>query len=192
MRVHTLTLVLASLVVGAAGCAHVSHRPPVDPSVVIISPVGDTAISIVLPARGAYSCRRWLLYDTDGPMSRGCVQQIADTTWIAYQDTAGYHILAASRETLVPLDSLEPMAARLEAAITQRYGVPDTCASNSGTLSHWRWWRADPFTIQERVVDPSRVIAVRRGRVEVQAIPASATPCLTWVHAPLPQPPNKP
>ncbi len=185
-RVGAVVLALA----GTAGCARVTHRAPVDPTIVILAPVADTALSLVLPPRGDYLCRRWRLYDTDGPISRGCVQQVADTTWIAYQDTTGYHVLAASREALVPLDSLEPVAARLEAAITARYGVPETCSSNSGTLAHWRWWRADPYTIQERLVDPSRVIAVRRGRVEVQVIPADVTPCLTWIHAPLPQPPD--
>jgi hypothetical protein len=176
-------------VIVAAGCASGSGHPqrpaPADERV-IISPVEDTILSSFMPIRASYQCTSWLLYDQSGPMSIGCSATTGDTLWVVYQDTTTRALVATAKNVATPLDSLDAVAIRMENQLIIRFGNPDTCYPQAKTLRHWLWWPVGRYTVQLRIVDPSSVYAVRRGRVEVQAIPATATVCLTWVHEPLP------
>jgi hypothetical protein len=137
--------------------------------------------------RAAYVCQAMLLYETSGPKVQSCLRQTGDTTWLVDRDKDG-RVLAAGWEAMVPLDRLVDATAALEESMTQQYGPPDSCVSRTGTLRRWWWWPAGRYTVQTRLVDPSRLLAVRRGRLEVQAIPAEAVVCLTWVHTPASSP----
>jgi hypothetical protein len=174
----------AALVVGVA-CASSGPRNPFRPRV-IISPVQDTVLVNFMQPRGDYQCRTWLLYDQSGPSASGCSATTGDTLWVVYQDTTTHKIIAAAKNIAVPLDSLDAVAIQVENVLTIRFGIPDSCLPSSPTLRHWRWWRAGRYTVQSRIVDPTTVYNVRRGRVELQALPAEAVVCLTWVHEPLP------
>jgi hypothetical protein len=169
----------------AIACASSGPRNPFRPRV-IIEPVGDTVLANFMQLHGDYQCRVWLLYDQSGPPSTGCAATTGDTLWVVYQDTTTHKIIAAAKNIAVPLDSLDAVAIQVENVLTVRFGVPDSCLPSSPTLRHWRWWRAGRFTVQSRIVDPTSVYPVRRGRVELQALPAEAIVCLTWVHEPLP------
>jgi hypothetical protein len=179
------SLVVVAAMLMAVGCASSGPHNPFMPRV-IISPVSDTVFSSFMQVRGDYQCRTWLLYDQSGPAANGCFGTTGDTTWVVYQDTTTHAILAAGKIIAVPLDSLDTEAIRVQNILTIRFGNPDSCIPNSRTLRHWLWWRAGRYTVQSRIVDPTTVYAVHRGRVELQAIPASAVVCLTWVHEPLP------
>lgn len=162
--------------------ACVSHRPH---PVTIAAPVDSLA---TVPARymapsATYVCQSILLYETSGPKVQSCARQSGDTTWLVDRDKSG-RVLVAGWEAMVPLDQLAQVTETLEDALTQQYGPPDSCVSRTGTLKRWRWWPAGRYTVQARLVDPSRLYAVKRGRLEVQAIPAEAVVCLTWVHTP--------
>jgi hypothetical protein len=132
----------------------------------------------------AYVCQSQLLYEVSGPKVQNCVRQTGDTTWLVDRDKDG-HVVAAGWEAMIPLDQLSDATASMEDALTQQYGRPDSCISRTGTLKRWWWWPAGRYTVQARLVDPSPLYAVRRGRLEVQAIPAEAVVCLTWVHTPI-------
>lgn len=131
----------------------------------------------------SYVCQSMRLYETSGPKVQSCLRQTGDTTWLVDRDKDG-RVLVAGWELMVPLDQLDEVTDTKEDALTQQYGPPDSCVSRTGTLKRWRWWRAGRYTVQARLVDPSPLYAVKRGRLEVQAIPAEAVVCLTWVHAP--------
>ena len=132
----------------------------------------------------SYVCQSMLLYETSGPKVQSCLRETGDTTWLVDRDKDG-HVLAAGWEAMVPLDQLDEVTETLEDRLTQRYGPPDSCVSRTGTLKRWRWWPAGRYTVQARLVDPSPLYKVKRGRVEVQAVPAEAVVCLTWVHTPV-------
>jgi hypothetical protein len=185
---------LSSFVFAFVACASASAQSavvrsrakPLD-SRVIISPVDDTILDAFMPIRANYQCAPWLLYDLSGPMSVGCSATTGDTLWVVYQDTTMHALIAAAKNIAVPIDSLDAVAIRLENEMTIRFGSPDSCSPQAQTLRHWRWWPAGKYTVQLRIVDPTSVYRpVRRGRVEVQAIPVTATVCITWVHEPLP------
>jgi hypothetical protein len=180
---------MCAVVIGAAGCAsaHPQRARPAEPRV-IISPIEDTILSAFMPIRASYQCTPWLLYDQAGPMSNGCSATTGDTLWVVYQDTTMHAMVAAAKNVAAPLDSLDAVAIRMENELTIRFGNADTCRPQAKTLRHWLWWPAGRYTVQLRIVDPSSVYAVHRGRVEEQAIPATATVCLTWIHEPLPAP----
>jgi hypothetical protein len=135
----------------------------------------------------AYVCQSALLYETSGPKVQSCLRQTGDTTWLVDRDKKG-HVLAAGWEVMVPLDRLGDATAALEDDMSRQYGPPDSCVSRTGTLRRWWWWPAGRYTVQARLVDPSPLVPVRRGRLEVQAIPAEAVVCLTWVHTPASSP----
>jgi len=179
------SLIVCAATVAAIGCASSGPHNPFQPRV-IISPIADTILTDFMQPRGDYQCRIWPIYDRFGQVANGCTGTTGDTSWIVYQDTTTHAILAAGKNIAVPLDSLDAVAIRLENILTIRFGNPDSCVPYSPTLRHWRWWRAGGYTVQSRIVDPTTVYAVRRGRVELQAIPAEAVVCLTWVHEPLP------
>lgn len=132
----------------------------------------------------AYVCQSGLLYEQSGPSVERCLRQTGDTTWLLDRDKKSHRVVAAGWERLIPLDSLEGATVALEDELTARYGPPDSCVSRTGTLRRWLWWPAGRYTLQARLVDPSSLYAVRRGRLEVQAIPAEAIVCMTWVHTP--------
>lgn len=156
-----------------------SHRPRP-----ITIPAPDDSVPARYMARSAaYVCQSMPLYEVSGPKVQSCVRQTGDTTWLVDRDKQG-RVLAAGWELLVPLDQLTDVTASMEDALTQQYGAPDSCVSRTGTLRRWWWWPAGRYTVQARLVDPSSLYAVRRGRFEVQAIPAEAVVCLTWVHTP--------
>jgi hypothetical protein len=178
-------ILVCSVLVVAIACAHAGPRNPFQPRVVV-SPVGDTVVAGFMQLRGEYECRVWLLYDNAGPAANGCTGVTGDTSWIVYQDTITHAVIAAGKNIAVPIDSLDAVAIRVENMLTIRFGIPDSCIPNAQTLRHWRWWRAGRYTVQSRIVDPTTVRPVKRGRVEQQAIPAEAVVCLTWVHEPLP------
>jgi len=159
--------------------ACVSHRPH---PVTIAAPAESVPARYMAPS-ASYVCQSMLLYETDGPKVQSCMRQTGDTTWLVDRDKDG-HVLAAGWEAMVPLDQLADVATAREDALTRQYGPPDSCVSRTGTLKQWRWWRAGRYTVQARLVDPWPLSAVRRGRLEVQAIPAEAVVCLTWVHTP--------
>lgn len=170
----------------ATGHTTPEERPAPVETRVIISPVDDTILDAFMPIRAQYQCTQWLLYDRSGPMSTGCSTTTGDTLWVVYQDTTTRAIIATAKNVEVPLDSLDAVAIRWQNELTVRFKNADTCHPQTKTLRHWLWWPAGRYTVQLRVVDPTSVFKVRRGRVEVQAIPATATVCLTWVHEPLP------
>ena len=159
--------------------ACVSHRPH---PVTIAAPADNEPSRYMAPS-ASYVCQSMLLYETSGPKVQSCLRESGDTTWLVDRDKDG-HVLAAGWEAMVPLDRLVDATTALEDALTQRYGPPDSCVSRTGTLKQWLWWPAGRYTVQARLVDPSPLYAVRRGRLEVQAIPAEAVVCLTWVHTP--------
>jgi hypothetical protein len=159
--------------------ACVSHRPR---PVTIAAPVDSVPARYMAPS-ATYVCQSMLLYETSGPKVQSCARQGSDTTWLVDRDKDG-HVLAAGWEAMVPLDELAEVTEALEDALTRQYGPPDSCVSRTGTLKQWRWWPAGRYTVQARLVDPSPLYAVRRGRLEVQAIPSEAIVCLTWVHTP--------
>jgi hypothetical protein len=156
-----------------------SHRPR---PVTIAAPV-DSVPARYMASSATYVCQSMLLYETSGPKVQSCARQTGDTTWLVDRDKTG-HVLAAGWEAMVPLAQLADVTEALEDALTQQYGPPDSCVSRTGTLKQWHWWPAGRYTVQARLVDPSPLYAVRRGRLEVQAIPAEAVVCLTWVHTP--------
>lgn len=174
-------VVRVAAVVVAAGCGGNGWHPTVIPA-----PVGDSVAGQYVAAGATYQCRRWKLYDRSGPDAQGCGARRGDTVWVVYRDRDKQKVLAAGREYLVPIDSLDVVAARIAADLTGRYGAEGSCASNAATIRGWRWWAAGAYTVQLRVIDPTSVYPVKRGRVEEQAIPADAVVCLTWVHEPLP------
>ncbi|HTA72889.1 MAG TPA: hypothetical protein VK733_01390 [Gemmatimonadaceae bacterium] len=159
--------------------ACVSHRPH---PVTIAAPADNEPSRYMAPS-ASYVCQSMLLYETSGPKVQSCLRQSGDTTWLVDRDKDG-HVLAAGWEAMVSLDRLADATTALEDVLTQRYGPPDSCVSRTGTLKQWLWWPAGRYTVQARLVDPSSLYAVRRGRLEVQAIPAEAVVCLTWVHTP--------
>lgn len=159
--------------------ACVSHRPR---PVTIVAPA-DSEPARYMASNAKYVCQSTLLYETSGPKVQSCARQTGDTTWLVDRDKDG-NVLAAGWETMVPLEQLPAATDTLEDALTQRYGAPDSCVSRTGTLKRWLWWRAGRYTVQARLVDPTRLYAVKRGRLEVQAIPAEAIVCLTWIHTP--------
>jgi hypothetical protein len=153
------------------------------PHPITIAAPEDSVPARYMARSAAYVCRSVLLYDSSGPKIQSCLRQAGDTTWLVDRDKDG-RVLAAGWEAMVPLDQLVDATAELEDAMTQQYGPPDSCVSRSGTLKRWWWWPAGRYTVQARMVDPSPVYAVRRGRIEVQAIPAESIVCLTWLHTP--------
>lgn len=159
--------------------ACVSHRP----HPVTIAAPADNEPSRYMAASASYVCQSMRLYETSGPKVQSCLRQSGDTTWLVDRDKDG-QVLAAGWEAMISLDRLADATTALEDALTQRYGPPDSCVSRTGTLKQWLWWPAGRYTVQARLVDPSPLYAVRRGRLEVQAIPAEAVVCLTWVHTP--------
>jgi hypothetical protein len=173
MRVQGRGILLILL----TACA--SHRPK---PITIAAPVDSVPGRYMAPS-AAYVCQSALLYESSGPKVQSCLRQSGDTTWLVDRDKDG-RVLAAGWEAMVPLDQLADAASTLEDALTQQYGPPDSCVSRTGTLRRWFWWPAGRYTVQARLVDPSLLLAVKRGRVEVQAIPAEAVVCLTWLHAP--------
>jgi hypothetical protein len=180
------SLVVCAAMVAAIGCASSSGpHNPFQPRV-IVSPVEDTVVAAFMPLRADYQCRIWLIYDRAGPASNGCAATTGDTSWIVYQDTITHAIIASGKNISVPLDSLDAVAIRVQNTLTVRFGTPDSCIPNTRTLRHWLWWRAGRYTVQSRIVDPTTVYPVKRGRVEMQAIPSGAVVCLTWMHEPLP------
>ena len=159
--------------------ACVSHRPR---PITIAAPADSEPARYMAPS-ATYVCQSMLLYETSGPKVQSCLRQTGDTTWLVDRDKDG-RVLAAGWEAMVALDQLMDATETLEDALTRRYGSPDSCVSRTGTLKRWWWWPAGRYTVQARLVDPSPLLAVKRGRIEVQAIPAEAVVCLTWVHSP--------
>ncbi|HXB23099.1 MAG TPA: hypothetical protein VNV25_00070 [Gemmatimonadaceae bacterium] len=159
--------------------ACVSHRPH---PVTIAAPADNEPSRYMAPS-ASYVCQSMRLYETSGPKVQSCLRQSGDTTWLVDRDKDG-RVIAAGWEAMVSLDRLADATTALEDVLTQRYGPPDSCVSRTGTLKQWLWWPAGRYTVQARLVDPSSLYAVRRGRLEVQAIPAEAVVCLTWVHTP--------
>jgi hypothetical protein len=156
-------------------CAH-GPRP-----VTIGAPDDDGAPTRYMAHSADYVCRRALLYDISGPKVEACQREAGDTTWLVDRDNAG-RVLAAGWEAMVPIEHLADATDALEDAMTREYGKPDSCVSRSQTLRRWWWWPAGRYTVQVRMVDASSILAVHRGRLEVQAIPAEAVTCLAWVH----------
>jgi hypothetical protein len=178
----SLTLIMSLvkrllLLVFLTACA--SHRPK---PITIVAPV-DSEPARYMASSASYVCQSTLLYETAGPKVQSCIRQSGDTTWLVDRDKDG-RVVAAGWEAMVPLDRLVDETTALEDALTHRYGAPDSCVSRTGTLKQWLWWPAGRYTVQARLVDPSPLYAVRRGRLEVQAIPTEAVVCLTWIHTP--------
>jgi hypothetical protein len=161
-----------------AGCAGRGPRPTT-----IAAPAADSVLSRYMPGRAAYVCRASLLYERSGPRIESCVRQAGDTTYLLDRDKSG-RIVATGWELMVPLDGIDDATAVVEDRMTARYGPADSCVSRAGTLRRWQWWPAGSHTVQVRLVDPSPVYPVKRGRIEVQAIPASSIVCMTWLHTP--------
>lgn len=159
--------------------ACVSHGP----RPVTIAAPEDSAPARYMAPSAKYVCQSVLLYETSGPKVQSCARQTGDTTWLVDRDKGG-HVLVAGWEIMVPLDQLAEATETLEDGLTRQYGPPDSCVSRTGTLKRWLWWPAGRYTVQARLVDPSPLYAVKRGRLEVQVIPAEAIVCLTWVHTP--------
>jgi hypothetical protein len=128
-----------------------------------------------------YVCKNALLYDVSGPQVESCQRQTGDTTWLVERDKTG-QLIAAGWEAMVPIEHLAEATEALEDRMTEQYGSPDSCVTRTNTLQRWWWWPAGLYTVQARMVDPSSIMPVRRGRLEVQAIPAEAVTCLAWVH----------
>lgn len=165
------------LILLTACASHRSHP------ITIAAPEDSIPLARYMAHSAAYVCQSALLYEVSGPRVQSCLRQSGDTTWLVDRGKDG-QVVASGWEAMVPLDQLMDATAALEDAMTQQYGPPDSCVSRSGTLKRWFWWAAGRYTVQARLVDPSPLYAVHRGRIEVQAIPAEAVVCLTWVHTP--------
>ncbi len=156
-----------------------SHRP----RPITIAAPADSEPARYMATNATYVCQSMLLYETAGPKVQSCARQTGDTTWLVDRDKDG-RVVAAGWEAMVPLEQLTDATDALEDALTRRYGPPDSCVSRTGTLKRWFWWPAGRYTVQARLVDPSSLYKVKRGHLEVQAIPSEAVVCLTWVHTP--------
>ncbi|HZS61293.1 MAG TPA: hypothetical protein VFA43_18595 [Gemmatimonadaceae bacterium] len=170
---------LVVLTVGGICTACASHRP----HPITIAAPADSEPARYMASNATYVCQSTLLYETAGPKVQSCARQSSDTTWLVDRDNDG-RVVAAGWEAMVPLEQLTDATEALEDALTRRYGPPDSCVSRTGTLKRWFWWPAGRYTVQARLVDPSPLYKVKRGRLEVQAIPSEAIVCLTWVHTP--------
>jgi hypothetical protein len=178
VRIRLVLTAAVSTVASAAGCAGHGPRP-----ITIAAPAADTVLSRYMATRAAYQCRASLLYERSGPRIESCARQVGDTTFLLDRDRSG-RIVAAGWELMVPLDGIDAATAVVQDSMTARYGSADSCVSRAGTLRRWHWWPAGAYTVQVRLVDPSPVYPVKRGRIEVQAIPASSIVCMTWLHPP--------
>jgi hypothetical protein len=158
------------------GCA--AHRPR---PVTIFAPE-DSVPARYMAHSADYVCRLALLYDISGPKVEACQRTSGDTTWVVDRENTTGRVLAAGWEAMVPIDHLADATDALEDALTHAYGAPDSCVTRAQTLRRWWWWPVGRYTVQVRMVDPSPIFAVHRGRLEVQALPAEAVTCLDWVH----------
>lgn len=177
MLKRCLPLAVFTIAGVCAACA--SHRP----RPITIAAPADSEPARYMASSASYVCQPALLYEISGPKVQGCARQSGDTTWLVDRDKDD-RVLAAGYEIMVPLDQLAYATEILEASLTRRYGSADSCVSRTGTLKRWLWWPAGRYTVQARMVDPSPLYAVKRGRLEVQAIPAEAVVCMTWIHTP--------